>query len=210
VARSIAITFRNNWKHTWGSHIQRAQIIIGSILVIAISCMLPSFFNFIQKRDGLLLNDWVLNAIPPHNVSWAIFSIIWGMGLYALWRGMEKPTIFITYMWTFIFVTILRVSTISLFPLDPPKGLITLTDPLTGVFYGESNITKDLFFSGHTSILYLCYLCFERKTDKLIALMATLAVACLLLVQHVHYTIDVIAAFIIVYPVNKFVKYMLA
>lgn len=156
------------------------------------------------------MNDWLLNAIPAHNVSWAIFTIIWGMGLYALWRGIEKPTIFITYLWTFIFVTILRVLAISLIPLDPPKGLMTLTDPLTGVFYGESNITKDLFFSGHTSVLYLCYLCLERKNDKLIALIATIAVACLLLVQHVHYTIDIIAAFFIVYPVNKFVKYMLA
>lgn len=210
MARSIAIALKNNWKQTWGSHMQRTQIIIGSILVIAISCMLPSFFNLIQKRDGLILNDWVLNAIPAHNVSWAIFSIIWGMGLYALWRGIEKPAIFITYLWTFIFVIILRVLAISLIALDPPKGLITLTDPLTGVFYGESNITKDLFFSGHTSILYLCYLCLERKTDRIVALIATLTVACLLLVQHVHYTIDIVAAFAIVYPVNKFVKYLLA
>jgi hypothetical protein len=210
VARPIAIALRDNWKQTWGSHIQRAQIIIGSILVVAISFMLPAFFNFIQKRDGVVLNDWVLSTIPAHNVSWAIFSIIWGTGLYALWRGIEKPTIYISYIWTFIFVIILRVLTISLIALDPPKGLITLTDPLTGVFYGESNITKDLFFSGHTSILYMCYLCLERKNDKMVALAATLTVACLLLVQHVHYTIDIVAAFIIVYPVNKFVKYLLA
>ena len=175
----------------------------------AISCMLPSFFNLIQKRDGTLLSDWVLSVIPAYNVSWAIFSIIWGVGLYGLWRAIQKPTIYITYVWSLVFITVLRVLAISLVALDPPKNLVTLTDPLTGVFYGESNITKDLFFSGHTSILYLAYLCVERKTDKMIMLIATIAVAILLLVQHVHYTIDVVAAFIIVYPVNRFVKYLL-
>ncbi|HWD90367.1 MAG TPA: phosphatase PAP2-related protein [Mucilaginibacter sp.] len=210
MARSIAIVLKRNWKQTWGSHIQRGQVIIGSVLMVAISCMLPSFFNLIQKRDGIILNDWVLAAIPAHNVSWAIFTFIWGAGFYGLWRAVQKPTIYITYIWSLIFILGLRVLAISLVALDPPKGLITLVDPLTGVFYGESNITKDLFFSGHTSILYLAYLCMERKKDKTIMLIATIAVACLLLVQHVHYTIDVVAAFLIVYPVNKFVKYLLA
>jgi hypothetical protein len=209
VARTITIALKNNWKETWSSSLQRAQLIIGSILMTIISFILPSFFNLIQKKDGLLLNDWVLAAIPPHNVSWAIFTVIWGIGFYALWRGIEKPTIYITYLWTFIFITILRVLTISLVPLEPPTGLIVLTDPLTGVFYGRSTITKDLFFSGHTSILFLAFLCLERKWDRIIALTGTCIVACLLLVQHVHYTIDIIAAPIIIYPVFRLVKYLL-
>jgi hypothetical protein len=209
MARSIALVLKNNWKQTWSSSIQRAQIIVGSILLVSIFLMLPAFFNLIQARDGYVLNDWVLASIPPHNVSWVIFSIIWGFGLYALWRAIEKPTIYIQYLWTLIFVTMLRVLTISLIALDPPKGLIVLTDPLTGVFYGESNITKDLFFSGHTSILFLTILCLETKTDKILAGAATLIVAFMLLVQHVHYTIDIVAAPIIVYLVHRFVKYLL-
>ena len=209
MARPITLELRNNWKETWSSSLQRAQLIIGSILMTIISFMLPPFFNLIQKRDGPLLHDWVLAAIPPHNVSWAIFTVIWGIGFYALWRGIEKPTIYITYLWTFIFITILRVLAISMVPLDPPTGLIVLTDPLTAVFYGRSTITKDLFFSGHTSILFLAFLCLERKWDKILALTGTCIVAGLLLVQHVHYTIDIIAAPIIIYPVFRLVKYLL-
>ena len=209
MARSIAIALKENWKTTWSSSLQRAQLIIGSILMIIISFMLPSFFNLIQKRDGTSLNDWVLAAIPAHNVSWEIFTVIWGIGFYALWRAIEKPTIYITYLWTLIFITMLRVMAISLVPLDPPTGLIVLTDPLTGVFYGRSTITKDLFFSGHTSILFLAFLCLESKWDKILALIGTMIVACLLLVQHVHYTVDVIAAPVIIYPVFRVVKYLL-
>ena len=170
--------------------------------MLIITFTLPPFFNLIQKRNGPVLNDWVLAAIPPHNVSVAIFAVIWGMGFYSLYRAMEKPTIYITYLWTFIFITILRVLAISLIPLNPPAGLIVLTDPLTAVFYGRSTITKDLFFSGHTSILFLLILCLEKKSDKILATIATFVVGCLLLVQHVHYTIDIIAAPIIIcYPV---------
>ena len=209
MARPIAIALKNNWKETWSSSLQRIQLIVGSLLMIIITFMLPSFFNLIQKRDGPVIHDWVLSAIPSHNVSWAIFTVIWGIGFYALWRGIEKPTIYITYLWTFIFITIIRVLTISLVPLNPPAGLIVLTDPLTAVFYGRSTITKDLFFSGHTSILFLAFLCLERKWDKILALTGTCIVACLLLVQHVHYTIDIIAAPIIIYPVFRVVKYLL-
>jgi hypothetical protein len=171
--------------------------------------MLPTFFNAIQKRTGPVLNDWLLAAVPAANVSWAIFTIIWGWGLYTLWRGIETPMIYITYMWTFIFVIMLRVAAIALIPLDPPVGLVELKDPLTGVFYGQSTITKDLFFSGHTSILFLTVLCLEKKWEKIIAGCATFIVACLLIVQHVHYTIDILAAPIVIYPVYRLVKYLI-
>ena len=209
MARQTAFVLRRNWKETWNSSLQRTQLIIGSVLMTIISFVLPTFFNLIQKRNGPVLNDWVLAAIPPHNVSWAIFTVIWGIGFYALWRGIEKPTIFINYVWTFIFITILRILAITFVPLNPPAGLIVLTDPLTAVFYGRSTITKDLFFSGHTSILFLAFLCLERKWDRILALGGTVIVICLLLIQHVHYTIDVIAAPIIIYPVYRIVKYLL-
>ncbi|MBS1503264.1 MAG: hypothetical protein JST32_14445 [Bacteroidetes bacterium] len=209
MARSTTIALKKNWRRTWNSSLQRAQIIVGSVLITIISCLLPFFFKLIEKRDGVTLNDWVLNAIPAHDVSWIIFTIIWGMICYGLWLGIQKPTIYINFIWSLIFVMILRVLAISLVPLDPPKNLVVLTDPLTAIFYGRSTITKDLFFSGHTSILFLIFLCLERKADKIIALLATISVACLLLVQHAHYTIDIIVAPIATFGVYLFVRYLL-
>ena len=93
----------------------------------------------------------------------------------------------------------MRFVTLSVVALDPPPGLIPLVDPLGSVFYGNAAITKDLFFSGHTATMVLIFLCLERRTDKIIALIAAFAVAYLLLVQHIHYTIDILAAPIVVY-----------
>jgi membrane-associated phospholipid phosphatase len=84
--------------------------------------------------------------------------------------------------------------TITLVPLDPPAGLIGLVDPIGNFFYGKSYVTKDLFFSGHTSTVFLLYLCLPGRKDRMIALAVTALVAFLLLVQHVHYTLDVLGA----------------
>lgn len=175
---------------------------IGGSIILGVSLsVLPVFFNSIEKRKGVVLNDFVLNNIPAHNVSVYIFAVIWGMAALAFYRAISKPSMYVTYVWAYSFIVLMRFVTITLFKLDPPIGLIQLTDPLTGIFYGHANITKDLFFSGHTATLFLIYLTLEKKSDKIIGILAVIAVMVLLLVQHVHYTLDVLAAPVAVYPI---------
>jgi hypothetical protein len=101
------------------------------------------------------------------------------------------------------------MATISFVALNPPIGLIPLADPLTGIFYGEASITKDLFFSGHIATLTLIFLCLDKKSDKMIGLGAIVTVACLLLVQHIHYSVDILASPIITYVCFRLAKYSL-
>jgi hypothetical protein len=197
------------WKETWSSPVKRLQLTAIMVLIPVFSLFLPYFFAFIEKRNGVVLNDWVLAHIVPHNVSVAIFIIIWSMILLALYRAIHKPSIFITYCLTLAMVTVARVLCISLVPLSPPVGLIPLSDPLSGAFYGEASVTKDLFFSGHTATLTLIFLCLEKPTDKILGFLATGTVAYLLLVQHIHYTVDVITAPVVVYILYRFTYYLL-
>jgi membrane-associated phospholipid phosphatase len=101
------------------------------------------------------------------------------------------------------------MTSIYLVALDPPNGLIHLVDPLTGIFYGNVVITRDLFFSGHTSTLVLIFLCLEKRTDKILGFIAIVVVMILLLVQHIHYTIDVVAAPVIVYIIFLLTRHFL-
>lgn len=182
----------------------------GSVFLAIILAVLPFFFSFIEKRKGVQVNDWLLAQIPAHNVSGLIFAIIWGMGALAFYRAARQPSMYVTYVWAYALIVLIRMLTISCVRLEAPVGLIQLTDPLTGIFYGHANITKDLFFSGHTATLFLIFLTLEKKWDKVISLLAVIAVGILLLVQHVHYTFDVIMAPIAVYPVYKLVVSMLS
>ena len=192
----------------WNSRYKRHQMIICTVIILGIVFILPVFFGYIQKRKGAVLNDWLLAHIPPHNVSVLIFSLIWGMVLLIVIRTIKSPSIYISFCWTFIFIYIVRFVTLSVVALDPPPGMVSLVDPLSSVFFGTAAITKDLFFSGHTATMVLIFLCLERRTDRIIALIAAFAVACLLLVQHVHYTIDVLAAPVVVYPCYRLTRYL--
>ncbi|MBD1386280.1 hypothetical protein IDJ75_13420 [Mucilaginibacter rigui] len=200
-------------KQAWIAALQspkkRDKLLIGSFIVAIILSSLPIFFSYIQKRRGIVLNDWVLAHLSAYDVSIVIFTIIWGMATLIFIRALYNPVIYINYVWTLIFINITRMLTITFIALDPPRGLIHLTDPLTGIFYGHNVITRDLFFSGHTSTLVLIFLCLEKRNDKILGFISIIAVMILLLVQHIHYTIDVVAAPIIVYMIFLMVRKLL-
>ena len=173
----------------------RNRLTIGLLVLIAIVLMLPSFFRFAEQRKGYRINDLVLNALHPADVSVPIFVCIWFTVALFFFRSATDPQLFLLYIYGFLLITLCRIITIALVPLDPPVNLVDLRDPISNYFYGSKNfITKDLFFSGHTATLSLFGFTFKSKFDKVIALLAALVVACLLLVQHVHYTVDVVAA----------------
>lgn len=202
--RTATIPLLQNWKAAWNSSLQRLLMIWGSIILFIVLSILPFFFQSISRRhDGMRLNDWVLNILPAHNVSPWIFAIIWGLAFLTLMRALAKPSIYTQYIWLYSFIVISRMLSITLVPLVPPAGLIDLIDPLTGVFYGHTVVVRDLFYSGHISTLCCMYFCLEKKTDKLLVMAGIITVGILLLVQHIHYTIDVIAAPLVVYALHR-------
>lgn len=195
------MNYKTNWQFAWQQKYFKQQIIIGFIILLIVLAFFPFFFNYIEKREGTLLNDFVLDFIPSYNLSIAIFTTIWSMGLLLVIRCVQQPKILLLFLWGFILLSISRFISISLLPLQPPNGLIELKDPLSNSFYGTKFITKDLFYSGHTATQYLMFLCLQKKWDKIVTLASTLAIGIMVLIQHVHYTIDVVFALPITYMV---------
>lgn len=166
----------------------------GVITLSIISLFLNPFFQAIELREGFQINDILLSILPAKDCSEAIFILIWSCVALATIRFLNNPMLFIVFLWSYVLLCLTRIITISLVPLNAPDGLIPLRDPLSNYFYGQVFITKDLFYSGHTATLFLIFLCLEKKRDKLMVLLATAVVGLLLLVQHVHYSMDVLAA----------------
>lgn len=190
-----------SWSEAWQLRSFRNKTIIALALVAIILLLLPTFFAFIEKREGMVLQDFVLDRLPAMDVSIPTFIIIWSVVLLVFYRMFQNPGLFLVVAYGFILMCMLRVLTISLIPLNPPPGLIALKDPIANIAYGGKNIfiTKDLFYSGHTGNMFLFFLCLQHKWDKIIALSASFMVGILVMVQHIHYTIDVLAAFIFTY-----------
>jgi len=190
-----------SWSEAWAIRSFKTKTVVALALVAIILLALPYFFAFIEKREGMLLQDFVLDAIPPMDVSVPTFVVIWSVVLLVLYRMFQNPRLFLVIAYGFILMCLCRILTISLLPLNPPPGLIALKDPIANIVYGGKGvfITKDLFYSGHTGNMFLFFLCLEAKWDKIIALTASFLIGFLVLIQHIHYSIDVISAFIFTY-----------
>jgi len=91
-------------------------------------------------------------------------------------------------------------------PFEAPEKIILLDDPFVQFFAKGDILTKDLFFSGHTGTLFLLFLLAENKTLKTIFLILTLMVGTAVLLQHVHYSIDVFVAPFVAYGSYKIIK----
>jgi len=202
----VATSYKElTWNDTMKDESFKVKLYIGIALLLTVLISFPFFFQYIELREGQILDDIVLDQVTARDVSVPIFTIIWATTLLICIRSVQSPAFFITVMFAFILLSVSRFLTIYFVALNPPDGLIPLIDPISNSFYGKSYVTKDLFYSGHTATQCLFFLCFRRKFDRYIALFCTIAIGVLVLIQHVHYTIDVLAA-----PVFAIICFLIA
>jgi hypothetical protein len=95
---------------------------------------------------------------------------------------------------------IVRSIFITLTHIGPfPSQVSINSDILSKLTFGA-----DLFFSGHTGLPFLFALIFwENKIIRNIFLFFSLSFAIVVLLAHMHYTIDVLSAFFITYGIYK-------
>jgi membrane-associated phospholipid phosphatase len=164
----------------------------GLILFITI---LPHFLNgILVYKPGVQLSDFILNWFSPRDWSVEIFILIYGAPALFFIFSLRSPERILLSVQCYVMVSFMRIISLYLFTLEAADGIIPLVDPfLAKVAYGGHDVfVKDLFFSGHTSTLFIVFLIEKKKWLKTILLIATILVGLLLMWQRVHYTIDVL------------------
>lgn len=197
---------KRNWQLCWRNKNFRYKLLAGIFLITCVIIIAPFFFQYIEKRKGIIVNDVILNFIIPHDVSTMVFILIWSSFFLMFITAIKNPEILLTFLICYVILCSFRYITIFLFPLEAPPGIINLIDPLSNTFYGGTFITKDLFFSGHTATLFVIYLCHRKKIIKYYSLIASVLVGILVLVQHIHYSFDVLFAFPFAYISYRIAK----
>ena len=187
----IISLYVENWRLAWKRKEFRIKALIYLVIFVIISIITLPYFKYIELRTGYQLDDPILKLIPARNFSSLIFILMYGIAVTNILFLLKDPARFMKYAEVYALVIFARLICIFLTPLEAPIGVIPLEDFF---IYGKDVITKDLFFSGHISSLFLLYLIADKPILKYINLTTTILVSFLILVQHIHYTIDIIAA----------------
>jgi len=186
----------NTWAEAIRSRRFRIQGLITLFTLILLGLVMPTFFEtVIHNRPGINLEDWLLNKIEPIDVSWYIFCLIYSCIFLFAFFNYSNPSRLLFVCALYSSVTWLRLATIYLFTVEAPQGIIPLTDPFLALFvYNKPDFVKDLFFSGHVSTLVTLALSESNKKLKYFFFAMAGLTGYLLLVQHVHYTLDIVFA----------------
>ncbi len=191
----VAPRITEGWRDAWAQRPFRLGLLWAVVVGLPVAIGLPFFFAHIEGVPGILLNDPVLRAVGPVNVSWITFTVLYATVVGAVGWIARRPWLVLRGLHAYVAVLVLRMLTMKTFTLEPPPDIIPLIDPVTSIFYpGGVPFLKDLFFSGHTATLALMFCLVHGRWARVLTGLATASVGMLVLVQHVHWTVDVVAA----------------
>jgi membrane-associated phospholipid phosphatase len=177
---------------------KRSHWISFIIVALSLSAIAAVFIQFLAfhevraERLNWMFDDPVYHFLPVIDASIVIFSITYGSLFAYLLQYRKTPHAYSLLMTSYAFILLMRMATLSLVPLVVHSDLIYLEDPFLNDWIYPSRIVTDLFFSGHTALVFAIYLLSGRKCPFLVL---SILIGLLLVMQRVHYSIDVLAAF---------------
>jgi hypothetical protein len=192
-----------NWKEFLKVKRNKIEIVITFLLLTLVLQALTNFLNYVEARKGFVLSDPILNLFNPIDLTWLTFALIYVSIVVAIVTLFKNPGRLLFAVQLYTLMVIVRIIAMYLLPLEPPSKMIILNDPFVEFFGTGQTLTKDLFFSGHTATLFILFLVSEKKIIKMTFLISTILVAIAVLLQHIHYTIDVFAAVFFTYTCYK-------
>ena len=202
----------NKEHFTWQRAIQHkpflVHLLIAILLLVSLISIVPYFFNLIiLHKPGITLYDPVLAAFRVKDYSGLIFILIYGALFFTIAANFNKPAVIIIGIEVYAVVNLIRLLAMYVYTLEAPHGIIPLVDPIIErIVYGNTVFVKDLFFSGHVATLTVLVLIEPRRAFRMVKVLITILVALLILIQHVHYTIDVAIAPPVTYVVYRAFK----
>ena len=177
---------------------------LSGVILLSISLVTQFFISGYVTRSGSgSVTDIILSNTRVYNVG-GIF--VWGSVILTI-IGIFVAIKHINYvpfaMKSIAIFTLIRSVFVSLTHISPfPTHAV-----INSVFFNKEAFAgiltgNDLFFSGHTGLPFLLALIFwENKTLRIVFLSFSGMFAVVVLLGHLHYSIDVLSAFFITYSI---------
>lgn len=155
------------------------------------------------KHDSFSIpvHDVLFNIIPPHDFSWLYFGEMWGLIVVVLFAVWQKKSPYPLSFIIFAFVLFFLLRSIVLIPtgIGSPAGQLIPDGEGFGLVHYLQN---DMFFSGHSGSPFLLAILFwNQKYFRYFFLLVSFLMAYAVLAMRIHYTIDIIGAWLAAFAV---------
>lgn len=192
-------TLLYRWHEAWIRPRFRIRIVFSFVFLGLMLRTLAQFLLWVERRPGVVVPDPLLAAFPPTEMTWVIFTLVYlGIVMAVAAFSLDPDRLALAFQ-TYALCIVFRIIAMYLLPLEPPAVTIPLKDPLVETFGSGQLLMKDLFFSGHTSVLFILFLTAARGWLKWTFFAFTLAAATAIIIHHTHYSVDVFVAPFVAY-----------
>lgn len=199
---AIVVGIAEKWRVEWPRPGFRIDLAATVILVVIAALGTLRVSNFVQARTGVVLPDPVLAMFEPRPLQWQTHVMMYGLVFSAIVHLLPTPRRFLMAWQGWAVVLCFRMLGMLIAPFEAPPAIIPILDPLAQQAADVEPIIDDLFFSGHTATAFLLVLFARRWWVKMLFLAVTVSIAAAIMLQHVHYTVDIYCA-----PVFAYVSY---
>ncbi|MEI7709492.1 MAG: phosphatase PAP2-related protein [bacterium] len=166
--------------------------------------------NYSTRASSGSVADIFLSNIPVYDVS-GIF--VWGavlavlISIFVLLKHINYAPFMMKSTAMFVIIRSVFVSLTHISPF--PNHVLISSNFFSGTIFNGIFNGNDLFFSGHTGLPFLMALIFwENKILRFIFLGFSILMAIVVLLGHLHYSIDVLAAYFITYTIFQICKFI--
>lgn len=173
--------------------------LLAALVLLAVS-LIANFYAgvYATEQASNAVTDLILSNVPVFDLDGAIVYgtlIFWAFVVLICLLYPQKISFTLKSIALFILI---RSAFISLTHIGPFPSHINLDSSLINKF----TFSGDLFFSGHTGFPFLMSLLFwKNKFLRCLFIAASVFFGTVMLLSHMHYSIDVLGAFFITYTI---------
>lgn len=193
----------HQWKVLLSDRAYLISLFLG--VFVLVSAYFVTFFvsSYNDFKSYVSVGDLILDNIPTYDLeflfTWGIYSTMLFIFSYFVFERQELLPFALKTFGLLLFV---RSGFIVLTHVGPPSGFFYATSvaPVYDSFT-QWIFRNDLFFSGHTAIPFMAFLLLKDDKVRWIMLLSSITMGITVLLMHVHYSIDVFAAFFITHGI---------
>ncbi len=175
-----------------------------ALLMLSLSLIINFYAgNYASIRQSNYVTDIILSNTRAFDVDvlfiYSTMLLLFGVLIYCLKNPFQMPYI-VKSIALFVIIRCMFIVLTHIWPY-PIVAPVDTTVIFFSIF-SHFSFTGDLFFSGHTGLPFLMALIFwKNRYLRYLTLAVTLFFATIVLLGHLHYSIDVLSAFFISYGI---------